>query len=221
MSCYRVSSFSRLAAVLLLGLTSMMQAADEPGFQSLFNGKSLDGWELFNGKGPGYIVQDGSIVCPADGGGNLFTRDEYANFVLRFEFKLKPESNNGIGIRAPIQGDVAYSGMEIQVLDDTADKYRGWLKPAQYHGSIYSVVAAKPCCRKPVGEWNEQEIMADGRRVKVTLNGTVIMDANLDDIKDPEILKKHPGLQRTSGRIGLLGHGSHVEFRNLRVKRLP
>jgi Domain of Unknown Function (DUF1080) len=192
----------------------------EQGFQSLFNGKNLDGWILVGKHGPGYVVENGNIVCPGDGGGNLFTTQEYANFILRFEFKLEEASNNGIGIRAPLDGDAAYRGMEIQILDHDAPVYRGKLKPAQYHGSIYDVVAAKTGFLKPVGQWNAEEIVASGRRITVRLNGTAIVDANLDDVKDSEVLKRHPGLQRTSGHIGLLGHDSRVEFRNLRVQVL-
>ena len=62
----------------------------EDGFVSLFDGKSLNGWTLIGGKGPGYVVQDGILVCPADGGGNLLTEKEFSNFVLRFEYKLSP-----------------------------------------------------------------------------------------------------------------------------------
>ena len=106
------------------------------------------------------------------------------------------------------------------MLDHDHEKYKGKLKPTQYHGSIYDVVGAKTGALKPAGEWNKEEIMADGRHIKVTLNGKVIVDANLDDVKDEAILKKHPGLARTGGRIGFLGHGSRVEFRNLKVKEL-
>ncbi len=194
-------------------------AADEPGFLPIFNGKDLSGWTIRGQYGPGYIVENGMIVCPSDGGGNLFTEKEYSNFVLRFEFRLEEASNNGIGIRAPYEGDAAYTGMEIQILDHDAAAYRGKLKPAQYHGSIYDVVPAKTGYLKKTGEWNQEEIVADGRHIKVTLNGTVIVDANLDDVKDPAVLQKHPGLARATGHIGLLGHHSRVEFRNLRVKQ--
>ena len=192
----------------------------ESGFVSIFNGKDLNGWTLRSKYNPGYLVQDGKIVCPADGGGNLFTEKEYSNFILRFEFKMEEAANNGIGIRAPYEGDAAYQGMEIQILDHDAPVYRGKLRPAQYHGSIYDVVPAKTGYLKKTGEWNFEEILADRRHIKVTLNGTVIVDANLDDVTDPEVLKKHPGLARTTGHIGLLGHHSHVEFRNMRVKEL-
>jgi 3-keto-disaccharide hydrolase len=192
----------------------------EPGFTPLFNGKNLDGWHLVGGVGPGYLVQGDRIICPADGGGNLFTEKEYANFVLRVDFKLSPGGNNGVGIRAPFQGDAAYQGMEIQVLDDPAPQYKN-IRPAQHSGSIYSVFAAKQGALKPTGEWNSYEITAQGRHVSVKLNGTTVVDADLDTMKDPETLRQHPGLARTTGHIGFLGHRSYVEYRNPRIKELP
>lgn len=192
----------------------------QDGFQPIFDGKTLSGWTLVGKHGPGYVVEDGKIVCPRDGGGNLFTEAEYADFALRFEFRLEEGSNNGIGIRAPLAGDAAYQGMEIQILDHDADVYRGKLKPAQYHGSVYDVVPAKTGHLKPTGQWNAEEITAKGRHITVTLNGAVIVDADLNSITDPEVLKRHPGLARRSGHIGLLGHDSRVEFRNLSVRKL-
>lgn len=207
-----------LSTLFLTALTCL--AADDPAFTPIFNGKDLTGWTIRGQYGPGYIIENGMIVCPADGGGNLFTVKEYSNFVLRFEFRLAEGSNNGIGIRAPYEGDAAYAGMEIQILDHDAPAYRGKLKPAQFHGSIYDVVPAKTGYLKKTGEWNQEEIVANGRHIQVTLNGTVIVDANLDDVKDPALLQKHPGLARTTGHIGLLGHHSRVEFRNMRVREL-
>lgn len=208
-----------LLPMMLAGAASLAAAA---GFQPIFDGKSLTGWTLVdkNKPGNGYVVENGMLVCPANGGGNLLTDKEYANFVFRFEFRMEPGGNNGVGIRAPISGDIAYSGMEIQILDHDHEKYKGKLKPTQVHGSIYDVVGAKTGALKPAGQWNKEEIMAEGRRIKVTLNGKVIVDANLDDVKDEAILKKHPGLARSTGRIGFLGHGSRVEFRNLKVQEL-
>jgi hypothetical protein len=211
---------NKIVIALLLTLPAGF-AADDAGFTPLFDGKTLDGWKLVGGHGPGYVVQDGKIVCPADGGGNLFTEKEFGNFALRFEFKLTPGANNGIGIRAPYEGDAAYQGMEIQILDDGDPVYQGKIRPEQYHGSVYDVIPARTGYRKPVGEWNEEEIVADGRRIKVTLNGVIILDADLGIVKEPKVLARHPGLARTAGHIGFLGHGSLVEFRNIRVKPLP
>jgi hypothetical protein len=199
----------------------------EPGFTPIFNGKDLDNWVYGTARnamkqGVGYQVdpEQGIVYSTVKDGGNLYTQKEYANFVLRFEFKLTQNANNGIGIRAPLEGDAAYVGMEIQVLDDSGPAYKT-LRPAQYHGSIYDCFPCEREFQKPLGEWNEEEIMADGRHVRVILNSHVIVDANLDDIKDEAKLKKHPGLANKTGHIGFLGHGARVEFRNLRIKELP
>src|SRR5258708_7410647 len=99
-----------LAATLLVCATGSIRADEKPvrGFVNLFDGKTLTGWTLMGGSGPGYVPKDGILDVPADGGGNLFTEKEYSDFVFRFEFKLFPGSNNGVGIRAPLQGDAAY-----------------------------------------------------------------------------------------------------------------
>ncbi len=207
-------------AIALLLMAAAGFAADEPGFTPLFDGKTLTGWKLMGGHGPGYVVEDGKIVCPADGGGNLFTEQEYGNFIFRFEFKLTPGANNGIGIRAPYEGDAAYQGMEIQILDDGDEMYKGKIRPEQYHGSVYDMIPARTGFRKPVGEWNEEEIVANGRRITVKLNGVIILDADLGMVREPKVLAKHPGAARPSGHLGFLGHGSLVEFRNIRVKKL-
>ena len=201
-------------------LAAFLMFADDKDFKPLFNGKDLSGWTLVKKSGSGYRVENGVLICPEDGGGNLLTEEEFDNFVFRFDFKLTPGGNNGVGIRAPLAGDIAYSGMEIQILDHDHEKYKGWLKPFQRHGSVYDMIPAKADALKPVGEWNTEEISAEGSRIRVTLNGKLITDADLSTITDPEVLKKHPGVQRKGGRIGFLGHGSHVEFRNIRIKRL-
>ena len=208
----------RLLCLFVIGC--LAACAAEEGFVPLFDGKTLNGWTLIRPKGSGYVVEDGKIVCPPDGGGNLYTEKEYADFVLRFEFRFEPGGNNGIGIRSPLTGDAAYTGMEIQILDHDHEKYRAWLKPAQRHGAVYDLIPPIADALKPAGEWNSEEIHVQGRKVRVTLNGKLITDADLDTITDPVVLKKHPGAARTTGHIGLLGHGTRVEFRNLRIKVL-
>lgn len=210
------------AAVLAaVALAVPIAAQDDAGFVPLFDGRSLAGWKLVDGRGPGYVVEGNTIVCPKEGGGNLFTEREYSNFILRFEFKTEPGGNNGVGIRAPYEGDAAYVGMEIQVLDDGHELYKGKIRSEQHHGSIYDVIPARTGYLKPAGEWNAEEIRADGRRIRVTLNQVVIVDADLDTVREPAVLAKHPGLARTTGHIGFLGHGTRVEFRNIRLKPLP
>ncbi|MDZ4753148.1 MAG: DUF1080 domain-containing protein [Phycisphaerae bacterium] len=199
----------------------------EAGFVPLFNGKDLAGWRdagssatASDGSIAGYAVEDGAIVCQPNGT-NLFTKDEFGDFTFRFEFKLTPGANNGIGIRTPCEGDPAYAGLEIQILDDSAAKYAS-LKPYQYHGSVYGIAASTRGHQKPAGEWNSQEIKITGSKITVTLNGTVIVDADLAGSQTNGALdgQPHPGLQRTRGHIALCGHGDRVEFRNLRVRSL-
>src|ERR1019366_8977073 len=204
----------KIAVALFLAL-QIGFAADEAGFTPLFDGKTLNGWKLVGSHGPGYVVQDNKIVCPAEGGGNLFTEKEFGNFVLRFEFVLTAGANSGIGIRAPYQGGAAYQSMEIQILDDGDQVYKGQIRPEQYHGSVYDVIPARTGYRKPLGESNEEEIVANGRRIKVTLNGVIILDADLDIVKEPKVVARHPGLARPAGHIGFLGNGSQVESRNI------
>ena len=190
------------------------------GFVSLFTGRNLDGWV---GNKTSYIAEDGNIVVkPGDGsGGNLYTEKEYADFIFRFEFQLTPGANNGLGIRAPLTGDAAYSAMELQILDDTAPVYAN-LQPYQYHGSVYGVIPAKKGYQKPVGEWNYQEVKVQGTRITITLNGTVIVDGDIAGPRDNGTMdhKDHPGLKNTKGHIGFLGHGSELKFRNIRIKDL-
>ncbi|MFZ5519055.1 MAG: family 16 glycoside hydrolase [Candidatus Zhuqueibacterota bacterium] len=200
------------------GVTELSAQEKAEGFVQLFNGSDLTGWV---GDTSGYSVRDGKIIIYPDKGGNLFTAGEYDNFIFRFEFKLTPGANNGLGIRAPLQGDAAYVGMELQILDNTAPVYKD-LQPYQYHGSIYGVVPARREFLNPVGEWNSQEVIADGRNITVKLNGAIIVDANIDEASKngtPDN-RDHPGLNRSSGHIGFLGHGAYLEFRNIRIREL-
>ena len=200
---------------------AVAQGAPEPGFTSLFDGETLKGWKQVDKRGEGYGVKDGVLYCAKGGGGRLFTEKEYSDFVFKFEFKLEDGSNNGLGIRSPLEGDPAYVAIELQILDDNSSKYAGKLRPAQYHGSIYDVVPAERGALKKPGEWNEQEVTCKGRNIKVVLNGKTILDADVNKVTDPAKITKHPGLFRDRGHIGFLGHNDYLEFRNIRIKELP
>ncbi len=200
-----------------IGLTEEEKAE---GFETLFNGKNLDGWQ---GNKTDYYAENGELVVnPKMGGhGNLFTEKEYSDFVFRFEFQLTPGANNGLGIRAPLQGDAAYIATELQILDNTAAIYAN-LKAYQYHGSAYGVIPAKRGFLNPVGEWNSEEVILKGSKIKVILNGKVILEGDLAEASKNGTLdhKEHPGLKRDKGYLGFLGHGSELKFRNIRIKDL-
>jgi Domain of Unknown Function (DUF1080) len=209
------------AAMLVTGCASMSGAGEE-GFQPLFDGKTLNGWHFVGKPGEEYKIRDGNIVCEKGVHGNLFTEREFGNFVLRFDFKPDYAANNGVGIRAPYEGDAAYLGMEIQILEETGALAGKWgkLRPEQLHGSVYDVLAAKTGAMNPPGQWNSEEIIADGSHIKTTLNGKVILDADLHSVTSEAVLQHHPGLFSDKGHIGFLGHDDHVEFKNIRVKEL-
>jgi hypothetical protein len=186
--------------------------ADEPqkddGFASLFNGVDLKGWV---GDTNGYKAVEGVLICQLkkSKGGKIYTAKEYADFIFQFEFKLTPGANNGVGIRAPLTGNPSKNAFEIQILDDSAKKYAK-IKPSQFHGSIYKRAAAKRGHLKLVGQWNKQEIRADKNLITVILNGVTIVDrVDVARYKKP-----------SKGHICFLGHGSQVEFRNIRIKDL-
>lgn len=199
---------------------ALSEQEKKENFKILFDGTNMFEWQ---GNTTDYVIENGEmVVYPNRGGkGNLYTKDEYSDFEFRFEFLLTPGANNGLGIRAPLQGDAAYVGTELQILDNEADIYKS-LQPYQYHGSAYGIIPAKRGFLKPVGEWNYQEVVVKGSKVKVTLNGTVIMEGDLAEASKNGTAdhREHPGLSRTSGYIGFLGHGDTLRFKNIRVKDL-
>jgi len=203
--------------IALFWLSPARPAEDAPeGFESLFNGKNLTGWKVNPG---GNIkvwgAEKGVLFVDGGGGGWLMTEKEYGDFELRLEYKMPKHGNSGVALRSPLKGDPAYAGMEIQLLDDANWKD---LRPAQYTGSIYDVVPPSKHVSKPFGEWNQMRIVAKGRKIKVELNGAKIVDADLDEHKEHS--KRHPGLLRDSGHLGLQSHDGRVEFRKLYVKPL-
>jgi hypothetical protein len=211
---------SLLACSLLLAGSHFAPAADSAapkGFTSLFDGKDLKGWKVLDGDKAAWGVEDGHIYTKADGGGWLMTEKQFGDFELLLEYKIVDKAgNSGVALRSPFQGDPAYTGMEIQILDQK--NYGADLKDWQHTGSIYGVVPPSKDVTKGLGEWQSYRITAKGRQVKIELNGTVIVDANLDDHKDK--FESHPGLKRKEGHLGLQSHGGRIEFRNIFVKEL-
>ena len=188
------------------------------GYDTIFGGQDLTGWA---GPIDQYQVKDGVLMCKPEKGGTIYYNKELADFAARLEFRVPPGGNNGLAIRYPGHGDTAYVGMcELQILDDSTTKY-GRLDPRQSHGSAYGMVPAKVGYLRPIGLWNFQEVTVKGSKIKVELNGTVILDTDLSTVKDFMAHSAHPGKDRVSGFFGLAGHNDPVEFRNIAIKPLP
>ena len=209
----------------------LTEEEQKAGFEILFDGTNLDKW---TGNKVGYIVVNGVIYVTANYGNesNLYTVNEYRDFVFRFDFCFtKPGVNNGVGIRTPMGVDAAYYGMcECQILDHDDPIYAG-LHEYQVHGSAYGIIPAKRLKHKPLGEWSTEEIEVKGDHIKVTVNGEVILDGNLREAcqghnvapdgsdTNPYTVdhRNHPGMFNKTGHIGFLGHGEGLKFRNVRV----
>ena len=198
---------STLAICVLLASTSLV-SGEEP--VALFNGKDLTGWT-----GADYEVKDGVLICR---GKILRTEKTFSNYVVELDFLLPPRGNNGLGIHYPGEGRPSGTGMELQILDNSHPNYKN-LKQSQYHGSLYKLQAAKRGLLKPVGQWNHQKVTVNGPKVLVELNGTTILEANLDQLatKSP----KQSGVKRRSGHICFCGHGAPVQFKNITILELP
>ena len=195
----------------------ILAAHGESGFTSAFNGADFTGWD---GPVSEYEVKDGAIVCKPRKGGTIFTQEQYGDFMARLEFKLPPAGNNGLAIRYPGRGDTAYVGMcELQILDDSAADYAK-LDPRQSCCSAYGMVAAHRGYLRPVGEWNFEEVTVRGSKIKVELNGTVVLDCDLSKVTEYLANHEHPGKDRARGHSGFAGHNDPVAFRAVRLKPL-
>ncbi len=190
-------------------------AREGTGFAPIFDGRTFDGWR---GDLSSYEVVDGEIRCRKGRGGVLFTKETYSDFAVRLAFRLPPAGNNGLAIRYPGEGDPAYAGFEVQVLDDSAPQYAS-AKPWQYHGSVYGVVPAARGYLRPQGEWNVEQVTVRGSRVVVELNGTPIVDADIAGLAS-NLGERHVGKDRKDGAFGFCGHDDPVAFRDVRIKRL-
>ena len=194
-------------------------SADTSGFVPLFNGEDLSGWYAMGGDIDSWAYDGETLSTVAEDGGWLTTEQTYDDFVLRLDWRIPEEGNSGVGLRYPDGSHVAHDGMEIQILDDDAEIHED-IEPAQHTGSIYYQVAAEQGAANPVGEWNTYEITAEGPHIVIRLNGTVIVDANMDEETvghgDYTPLSERP----RSGHIGLQSHDTPVDFRNVEIREL-
>lgn len=189
----------------------------EPAWISLFNGRDLTGWEIMGGNKEAFYVKDEAIECNGRGGGWIRYATELSNFVLRLEYKISPGGNSGVFLRSQLEGNPAYTGFEVQVLDDHG-------RPPDKHtsGAIYDVLTPMVNMSKPAGEWNEYVITCHGPLVTVVMNGVKVVDTNFDWFTEPrgKFSIPYAKLPRT-GYIGMQDHGNYVWYRNILLKQLP
>jgi hypothetical protein len=210
-------SFLRNVALSFTAAFALVSTAHAGEWVPLFNGKNLEGWQAVDGPLDSWKVEDGMLYCSGGGGGWLSTTKEYGEFEIELEFRVPAGGNSGVFLRAPHEGNPAFAGMEVQVLDDRAAEY-ATLQPYQYCGSLYGITAPKSRVSKPAGEWQTMKIVCQGREVQVTLNGTQISSTNLDE--QQAHAKEHPGINRASGHIGLQNHGTRLDYKNIRLREL-
>jgi hypothetical protein len=187
---------------------------DDPGFERLFDGKSLKGWY---GPTDGFEAADGALTWKEGQGGTIYTRHRLNDFTVRFEFKMSKDANAGLAIRYPGSGDPAYVGMcEIKIRDEADTE----VKDARAgNGSAYGLVAGKKGALRPLGEWNAGEITVRGSHIKVVFNAQTVLDSDLEKVTEFMDNHPHPGKDRESGHFGINGDGVPVLFRNLRLKK--
>lgn len=184
----------------------------ELGHRPLFNGKDLDGWETSQPTAePCWKAEDGALLCTGKRGSWLRSREEFGDFNLRLQYRLKPGGNSGVYVRVPKDGahHGEGAGIEVQILDDAAPRY-AQLQPYQYTASLYAIRAADPRVAKPAGQWNTLEIDCRGDAYRVVHNGVEVVRAAGADV--PALKER-----RLKGFLGLQNHSEEVWFRHLRI----
>jgi len=199
------------------------------GWTSAFDGRTTAGWEEADGAG-GWAAKDGVLAALVAGeSGILRTQKDYEDFELRLDFKIAEMANSGLFLRGDRRGgDPAWTGMEVQILDDFnwEERTKSKLAPWQFTGSLYGSVAPAARVLRPIGEWNEYAIRVQGTRISTSLNGTVLYDVDTQDVTVPE--GKKPFAERAArGFIGLQRHAppgvqgdAFAWFRNILIREL-
>lgn len=156
----------------------------------------------------------------------LVSEKEYGDFILEFDWKLGQRGNSGVALRAPMSGDPAFDGLELQMLDPRYVPTNSPLGPAEVTGSLYRAVPPRVQAFQPLA-WNHYRITCRGASVRVQLNGQSILDVNLDQELQPAT--RHDGTRARPvkdrprrGRLGFqeLSRDGQVEIRNARIKVL-
>jgi|SRR5579862_1165660 len=195
---------------LVFALTSMAQDVPDAAAVPLFNGVDLGGWHQM---GPQDWHVEGNTFWTEGKGGWLRSDQQYADYVLRLEYRASPGAAGGILLRAAEQGDPVFTGMEIALSDDAG-------QPTDLHssGAIYGAVIPLYSVGRKAGEWNQVEISCIGRHLTVYLNGNRIHKIDIDDPAFVFAEKRPLSRVPNQGYIGLESHTNRVDFRNLTIQ---
>ncbi|MGW4967163.1 ThuA domain-containing protein [Nonomuraea sp. NPDC004186] len=180
----------------------------ETGYTTLYNG-STTGWSQ---AGPGSFANSDATLTSQGGMGMLwYNAKEFRSYSVKLDWKMTGDSNSGVIVGFPATSDpdaALNTGYEVQIdATDTSDKTTGAI-----YGFKAADIAARDAALNPPGQWNTYELLVEGERLQVFLNGTKINDfTNTDPVRS---------LQQ--GYVGIQNHGSGdvVSFRNIRVKEL-
>lgn len=217
-----------LRRMLALGaLTLAAVAAPAAEWTTLFDGKDLKAWRIFNkpDSAPlGWDIEGGTLAW-RKGAGNLLTREKYRDFELELEWKLSPGGNSGVMFGVEESSDKPWhTGVEIQVLDDAVHK--DGKKAETSTGSIYALYAPAGKPAKPVGEWNALRIRVQAGKVQTWLNGQLTAEATIgsDDwnarVAKSKFAPFSTKFAKVEGHLLLQDHNDPVWYRNIRIRRL-
>jgi len=223
-----VFSLFTVLAVLTIALSAIAQ---ESGFVSLFDGKSLSGWKQHGGKAK-YSVEDGAVVgrsVPNTQNSFLCTEKEYGDFILELEFKVDPTLNSGVQIRSQVfeqPREIDVEGKKRTIPADRVHGYQVEIDPSDrsFSGGIYDEArrgrfladlkdneAARKAFKQ--NDWNKFRIECKGNSIKTSINGVPAVD--LTDDMTPK------------GLIALQVHGVgsreeplEIRWRNIKIKEI-
>lgn len=217
MHCQR--HFIHLLATVVMGIAVSGTLAVEK--DKAVSSLNLEMWQGVGGSMKSWTVKDGVLTCDGSRGKEhanwIATKETYDDFEIALEFNVAKDGNSGVFFRAPLKGNPAKEGMEIQLFDNDSPKYSN--KPPNFRtAAIWNIAAPKKDLHKKAGQWQSLRLLCVGRQCKVWHNGELVVDINLDDYKDKA--NGIPGVLRKGGHIGLQNHGTPFAFRNIHIKRI-